>query len=61
MDYAGWNPATDGHLAAHFAPETLEGKRACRADLLHAFGLESVAETTAVISIVSRFAETEGL
>ena len=53
-------PAVDGHLAAHYTPENLDGKRACRADLLHAFGLEKVAETTPVIGIVSRLATQKG-
>jgi starch synthase len=60
VDYAQWNPATDGHLAAHYTPENLEGKRICRADLLHAFGLEKVADTTPVIGIVSRLATQKG-
>lgn len=60
VDYSLWDPAQDGHLAAHYTPENLEGKRACRADLLHAFGLEHVAEGTAVIGIVSRFAKQKG-
>jgi starch synthase len=60
VDYALWNPATDGYLAAHYTPEDLEGKRACRADLLHAFGLESVPETSPVIGIISRFAKQKG-
>src|SRR5580692_2534382 len=60
VDYAQWNPATDGHLAAHYTPENLEGKSVCRADLLHAFGLEKVAETTPVIGIVSRLATQKG-
>ncbi len=60
VDYALWNPATDGYLAAHYTPENLAGKRACRADLLHAFGLEKVADTTPVIGIVSRFAKQKG-
>jgi len=60
VDYALWNPATDGHLAAHFTPENLEGKQACRADLLHAFGLDRVPGTSPVIGIVSRFAKQKG-
>ncbi len=60
VDYAQWNPAVDGHLAAHYTPENLDGKRICRADLLHAFGLEKVAETTPVIGIVSRLATQKG-
>jgi starch synthase len=60
VDYTQWNPAADGHLAAHYTPENLEGKRICRADLLHAFGLEKVAGTTPVIGIVSRLATQKG-
>jgi starch synthase len=60
VDYSLWNPATDGNLAAHYTPENLEGKRTCRADLLHAFNLQSVPETTPVIGIVSRFATQKG-
>jgi starch synthase len=60
VDYKQWNPATDGHLAAHYTPENLEGKRICRADLLHAFGLEKIADATPVIGIVSRLAMQKG-
>ena len=60
VDYALWDPATDGNLAAHYTPENLAGKRACRADLLHAFGLEKIAETTPVVGIVSRLATQKG-
>jgi starch synthase len=60
VDYAQWDPAKDGHLAAHYSAKNLEGKRACRADLLHAFGLDDVADTTPVIGIVSRFARQKG-
>lgn len=60
VDYDRWDPATDGNLAAHFTRQNLGGKRTCRTDLLHAFGLEDVAETTPVIGIVSRFATQKG-
>lgn len=60
VDYAHWNPATDGNLAAHYTPENLAGKKECRADLLHAFGLGPVAESTPLIGIVSRFATQKG-
>jgi len=59
VDYSEWDPATDGDLAAHFSPSHLEGKRECRKDLLHAFGLE-VPDQTPVISICSRFASQKG-
>jgi len=60
VDYSMWDPATDGNLAAHYTPGDLDGKRACRADLLHAFGLEKVPETAPVIGIVSRLATQKG-
>src|SRR5581483_4556761 len=60
VDYARWDPAVDKNLAAHYAPDHLEGKKACRADLLHAFGFESVPDSTLVIGIVSRFATQKG-
>ena len=60
VDYAEWDPATDVNLAAHYTPEDPAGKRMCRGDLLHAFGLESVAGTTPVIGILSRFVSQKG-
>jgi starch synthase len=60
VDYAQWDPSVDGFLAAHYTPDDLAGKQTCRADLLHAFGLEDVAETTPVIGIVSRFVTQKG-
>ncbi|MBS1803117.1 MAG: glycogen synthase GlgA [Acidobacteria bacterium] len=59
VDYTEWDPATDGNLAGHYSPLDLSGKRDCRKDLLHAFGLE-VPDTTPVIGICSRFASQKG-
>ena len=61
VDYSRWNPETDRHLAAHFSAEDLTGKKACRRDMLHAFGLESVEDGVPVIGIVSRFAGQKGI
>jgi len=60
VDYEEWSPATDPLIAAHFSAEKPAGKKECRRDLLHAFGLESVSDETAVIGIVSRFATQKG-
>ena len=60
VDYDEWNPATDPNIAAHYSPDDLGGKRECRRDLLHAFGLESIGDDTAVIGVVSRFATQKG-
>ena len=59
VDYTEWDPATDGNLAAHYNPLDLSGKRDCRKDLLHAFGLD-VPDQTPVIGICSRFASQKG-
>lgn len=59
-DYSRWDPETDRHLAAHFSAADPAGKRECRRDLLHAFGLESIGDTTPVIGMVSRFAAQKG-
>lgn len=59
VDYTEWDPATDGNLAGHYNPLDLNGKRDCRKDLLHAFGLD-VPDHTPVIGICSRFASQKG-
>ena len=60
VDYSQWDPATDGHLAAHYTPKDLAGKQQCRADLLREFGLHGVEDSTPVIGIVSRFVSQKG-
>jgi starch synthase len=60
VDYTEWNPATDRKLAAIYSPENLAGKALCRADLLDAFGLEMVENSTPIIGIVSRFVRQKG-
>ncbi len=59
VDYTQWDPATDPHIAAHYSAENLEGKRACKADLLAEFGLPQNLERP-LIGIVSRFAGQKG-
>ena len=59
VDYAEWDPATDGNLAGHYTPQDLSGKQECRKDLLHAFGLD-VGKETPVIGLCSRFASQKG-
>ena len=61
VDYTRWDPARDPKLAAHYSPEHLEGKGECRRDLLHAFGLADVPDTTPVIGIFSRLATQKGM
>jgi starch synthase len=60
VDYEEWDPMRDTHIAAHYSADNLKGKRECRRDLLHAFGLDGVQDHTAVLGIVSRFATQKG-
>jgi len=60
VDYEEWDPAIDRNIAAHYTADDLAGKKECRRDLLHAFGLKNVQEETAVIGVVSRFATQKG-
>jgi starch synthase len=60
VDYDEWDPAIDRNIAAHYTAEKLAGKKECRRDLLHAFGLHGVSDETAVIGVVSRFATQKG-
>jgi starch synthase len=59
VDYDEWNPATDGKIAAHYTPERMQGKRDCRRDLMHAFGLKS-GDNTPVVGIVSWLSSQKG-
>lgn len=60
VDYEEWDPAQDKHIAAHYSADNLKGKKECRRDLLHAFGVDGVDDNTAVLGIVSRFATQKG-
>jgi starch synthase len=60
VDYNEWNPASDPHISAHYTADNLDGKKECRRDLLHAFGLQGTRNETAVIGVVSRFATQKG-
>ncbi|HXB62058.1 MAG TPA: glycogen synthase GlgA [Acidobacteriaceae bacterium] len=60
VDYVEWNPETDSHIAAHYSPTKPAGKKECRRDLLHLFGMEAVKDETAILGIVSRFATQKG-
>ncbi len=60
VDYGEWDPSRDTHIAAHYMPEDFRGKRECRRDLLHAFALDHIAESTPLLSIASRFVTQKG-
>jgi len=60
VDYEEWSPETDRYITASYSPDDLSGKRACKADLLAAFGLPQDNLDRPLIGIVSRFAEQKG-
>ncbi len=61
VDYQEWNPSIDPHIAAHYTDTDLEGKRACKRDLLRAFGLPDDDLTRPLVGLVTRFAAQKGI
>jgi len=60
VDYQVWSPQTDTFIKAHYAPDDLSGKLACKQDLLADFGVTTPNLRLPVIGIVSRFAAQKG-
>jgi starch synthase len=60
VDYEEWSPQVDKLIPAHFSPEDLSGKQACKRELLKEFKLESADLNLPVMGIVSRFAAQKG-
>ena len=62
VDYREWDPATDHYLPAHYTPENLKGKLACKKALLEEFQMPTDRlEDRPLLVIVSRFAQQKGL
>jgi len=59
VDYSEWDPQRDRHLAAHFGPDDLRGKRSNKQRLLAAAGL-NLEPHQPLISMVTRLAEQKG-
>ncbi len=60
VDYAAWSPESDSLIAANYSAHNLEGKRACKQDLLETFRLPAQNLDPPLIGIVSRFADQKG-
>jgi starch synthase len=60
VDYEEWNPGTDSFIAAHYWPDNLAGKRACKEDMLRSFWLPIEADRP-VFGVVSRFTSQKGI
>jgi len=61
VDYSAWNPEIDPALAENYSRRSLEGKAACKQDLLQAFGLRPAKPGAPLIGIVSRLAGQKGI
>jgi starch synthase len=60
VDYSRWNPETDPYIAQNYSAEDLSGKRACKLDLIHQFGLPEAALKRPLLGIVSRLTSQKG-
>ena len=60
VDYSQWSPEADTFIAQNYSVHNLEGKKACKKDLLDAFGLPDGNMERPVIGIVSRFVDQKG-
>ncbi|HXA76990.1 MAG TPA: glycogen synthase GlgA [Candidatus Acidoferrales bacterium] len=60
VDYGVWSPETDTLIAQTYSIQNLEGKKACKKDLLASFRLPDENLDVPLIGIVSRFADQKG-
>jgi starch synthase len=58
-DYSEWNPAADQMIAAAFGPNRLNGKSACKGDLLKTVKLQPI-EGAPLVGMVSRMTSQKG-
>jgi starch synthase len=59
VDYSEWNPVTDPWLVSHYSAQDLEGKKACKIDLLREFEIRNSLDRP-LIGIISRLADQKG-
>lgn len=60
VDYAVWSPESDTFIAQNYSAHNLEGKKACKKNLLEQFKLPTENLERPLIGIVSRFADQKG-
>lgn len=60
VDYSEWDPASDLYIVAPYGPDNLEGKGACKGDLLAAFGLHAENMGRPLIGMISRLVDQKG-
>ena len=60
VDYAVWSPEADTFIAQNYSAHNLDGKKACKKNLLEAFKLPDENLERPLIGIVSRFVDQKG-
>ena len=60
VDYGVWSPELDTLIAQKYSINSLEGKKACKKDLLASFRIPQENLDIPLIGIVSRFADQKG-
>jgi len=60
VDYGTWSPEADTFIAQNYSAHNLEGKKACKKNLLELFRLPAENLERPLIGIVSRFADQKG-
>jgi starch synthase len=59
VDYDEWDPRHDPHIAQAYSADDLDGKAACKADLLRSFGLPEYPDLP-LVGITSRLVPQKG-
>lgn len=59
-DYSTWSPEADRYIAQNYSAHNLEGKKACKKNLLEAMSLPAENMDRPLIGIVSRFVNQKG-
>jgi starch synthase len=60
VDYAVWSPEADTLIAQNYSAHNLEGKKACKKNLLELFKLPDENLERPVVGIISRFVDQKG-
>jgi starch synthase len=60
VDYSVWSPEADTFIAQNYSVHNLDGKKACKKNLLEGFKMPAENMERPLIGIISRFADQKG-
>ena len=60
VDYSVWSPEADTFIAQNYSAHNLDGRKACKKNLLEVFKLPAENMERPLIGIISRFADQKG-